>query len=132
MDEFDQLKAALNQPVHEVEPSIVRFMVYLHTFVPEFKSVDVFQHTGMHLIRVFRGVCLEIMSIEKDATFEASALVNPALPNAFSALERVYKIAKGMVKQYGNVRIINAEPCHRPQGDAFVPFLIYYAVTLLL
>ena len=31
MNEFELLEAALKQPVHEVEPSIVRFMVYLHT-----------------------------------------------------------------------------------------------------
>jgi hypothetical protein len=43
----------------------------------------------MHLMRVFRSVCLEIMHKNQDATFEKSVLVNPALPNAFSALERV-------------------------------------------
>jgi hypothetical protein len=48
-------------------------------------------------------------------------LVDPAKPNAFSALERVYKIAKKLVKQYGNVRVFNAEPEHRPQGDVFIP-----------
>lgn len=88
----------------------------------------------MHLMRVFRAVCLESMHKNQDSTFEKSALVNPALPNAFSALERVYVnnisicmhstlniwcrylIAKRLVKSYGNVRIFNAEACHRPKG----------------
>ena len=42
-NEFELLEEAMKEPVHEVEPSVVRFMVYLHTFVPEFKSVDSFQ-----------------------------------------------------------------------------------------
>jgi hypothetical protein len=43
----------------------------------------------MHLMRVFRSVCLEIMHRNGESTFQSSALVDPALPNAFSALERV-------------------------------------------
>ena len=75
----------------------------------------------MHLMRVFRGVCLEIMNRDNETTFQSATLVDPAKPNAFSALERVYKIAKKLVKQYGNVRVFNAEPEHRPQGDVFIP-----------
>jgi hypothetical protein len=71
----------------------------------------------MHLMRVFRGVCLQIMVRDADSTFQSAALVDPVNPNAFSALERVYKIAKRLLKQYGNVRVVNAEPQHRPQGD---------------
>ena len=74
----------------------------------------------MHLMRVFRGVVLRIMAREDDRTFQSAALVDPAKPNAFSALERVYKIAKRLVKQYGNVRVFNAESAHRPLGDVFI------------
>jgi hypothetical protein len=73
----------------------------------------------MHLMRVFRGVCLEMMDRDDDMTFEASTLVDRNKPNAFNALERIYKVAKGLVKQYGDVRIVNAESCNRPQGKAF-------------
>jgi hypothetical protein len=58
-----------------------------------------------------------MMDRDEDATFEASKLVDPTNPNAFSALEHVYKIAKGLVAKYGNVRICNAEFGHRPKGD---------------
>lgn len=77
------------------------------------------KHTCMHVMRVFRGVCLEMMDRDDDKTFEASTLVDPNQPNAFSALERIYKLAKGLVKEYGNVRIVNAESCNRPKGKAF-------------
>jgi hypothetical protein len=77
------------------------------------------QHTCMHLMRVFRGVCLEIMDRDNDTKFEASTLVDPNQPNAFSALERIYKLAKGLVKQYGNVRVVNAEASNRPKGKHF-------------
>jgi hypothetical protein len=73
----------------------------------------------MHLMRVFRGVCLEIIYRDDDKTFKASDLVDPSKPNAFSALERVYKVAKELLKQYGNVRIFNAEKCHRRKGKVF-------------
>lgn len=39
----DLLEEALKDPVHAEEPAIVKFMVYLHAFVPTFKEVDVFQ-----------------------------------------------------------------------------------------
>ena len=71
----------------------------------------------MHLMRVFRGVGLGMMAHDRDVQFEGSKLVDPSTPTtAFSALEQVYKIAKGLLSQYGNVRIYNAEPEHRPKG----------------
>lgn len=73
----------------------------------------------MHLMRPFRGVCLQIMARDGEATFQSAELVDPAKPNAFSAVERVYKIAKKLVKSYGNVRVVNAEAQHRPEGDLF-------------
>lgn len=42
-NEFDILEEALKDSVHAEEPAIVKFMVYLHAFVPTFKDVDVFQ-----------------------------------------------------------------------------------------
>ena len=42
-NDYDLLEEALNDPVHAEEPATVRFMVYLHAFVPTFKDVDVFQ-----------------------------------------------------------------------------------------
>jgi hypothetical protein len=78
----------------------------------------------MHLMRVFRGLCLQIMVRDADRTFQSASLVDPAKPNAFSALERVYKIAKRLVKQYSNVRVFNAESEHRPQGDVFIPSML--------
>ena len=39
----DLLEEALKDPVHAEEPAVVKFMVYLHAFVPTFKDVDVFQ-----------------------------------------------------------------------------------------
>ena len=48
LNEFDLLEAALKDPVHAEEPSIVRFMVYLHAFVPGFKDVDLFQDVLLH------------------------------------------------------------------------------------
>jgi hypothetical protein len=66
---------------------------------------------------------------DADRTFQSAALVDPAKPNAFSALERVYKIAKGLVKSYGNVRVFNAEPEHRPQGYESDPRSAVYINT---
>ncbi len=66
---------------------------------------------------------------DADRTFQSAALVDPAKPNAFSALERVYKIAKGLVMRYGNVRVFNAEPEHLPQGYESDPRSAVYINT---
>lgn len=42
-NDFDLLEEALKDQVHAEEPATVKFMVYLHAFVPTFKNVDVFQ-----------------------------------------------------------------------------------------
>jgi hypothetical protein len=42
-NDFDLMEEALKESVHADEPAIVKFMVYLHAFVPTFKDVDVFQ-----------------------------------------------------------------------------------------
>ena len=71
----------------------------------------------MHLMRVFRSVCLFIVDRDKDAELLSSQLVNPSKINAFSALYKAYHTAKNLVKQYGNVRVYNAEVVHRPKGE---------------
>ncbi len=49
-------------------------------------------------------------------------LVDPRLGNnVFSALHTVYHTAKGLVAQYGNVRVMNAESIHRPAGICILP-----------
>jgi hypothetical protein len=126
---FELLEDALKEPVHKDEPSIIKFLVYLHAFDQDFKDMDIFQHTCMHLMRVFRGVCLEMMDRDGDASFEGSSLVDPSKPNVFSALERVYKIAKGLLKKYGNVRIFNAEASQRPKGHEDDPRSAVYINT---
>ena len=42
-NDYDLLEEALKDAVHAQEPAIVKFMVYLHAFVPTFKNVDEFQ-----------------------------------------------------------------------------------------
>ncbi len=84
----------------------------------------------MQLMRVFRGVCLEMMAQANDVLFAGSKLVDPSTPTAaFCALEEVYKIAKGLLSQYGNVRVYNAEPEHRPEGHKDDPRSAVYINT---
>jgi hypothetical protein len=54
MSDFELLEQALHEPVHAEEPSVVKLMVYLHTFEPEFKMVDAFQVRTLSLF--FRHV----------------------------------------------------------------------------
>lgn len=37
------LEDALKEPVHKEEPSVIKFLVYLHAFEPDFKDMDLFQ-----------------------------------------------------------------------------------------
>jgi hypothetical protein len=47
---LELLEQALHEPVHAEEPSVIKFMVYLYTFEPEFKMVDEFQVRTTSLI----------------------------------------------------------------------------------
>jgi hypothetical protein len=87
----------------------------------------------MHLLRIFRCVCLFVIERRKmnDAelmTF-TDALVNPKKSNAFGALYGVYRTAKDLVKRYGDVRIWNAESRHRPTGHESDPRSAVYVKT---
>ena len=70
-----------------------------------------------------------IMEREVDVEFRYSELVDPAKLNAFSALNKIYWTVKPLVQQYGNVRVYNAEECHRPAGNENDPRSAVYVVT---
>jgi hypothetical protein len=40
---LELLETALKEPVHKEEPSVIKFLVYVHAFHPEFKDMDMFQ-----------------------------------------------------------------------------------------
>ena len=40
---FELMEEALKESVHKEEPSIIKFLVYLHAFDPDFKDMDLFQ-----------------------------------------------------------------------------------------
>ena len=57
------------------------------------------------------------------------ALVNPKNSNSFGSLYSVYRTANDLVKRYGDVRIWNAESCHRPAGHESDPRSAVYVKT---
>jgi hypothetical protein len=87
----------------------------------------------MHLLRIFRCVCLVVIERRNmdDAELMSftDALVNPKNSNSFGALYSVYRTAKDLVKRYGDVRIWNAESCHRPAGHESDPRSAVYVKT---
>ena len=177
INDLHLLAAALQEPASPTEPRIIQFLQYMFEY-EDFKDPDDFQvvvfvasvkneylffvviiwktanefsqHTCMHLLRIFRCVCLleieRLQPTDEQLMALTDALVNPKKSNTFGALYSIYRTAKDLVKKwicdfifdhglpncdyrYGDVRVWNAENRHRPEGHESDPRSAVYVKT---
>ena len=102
VNDMHLLAMALQEPASPTEPKIIQFLTYMYEY-EDLKDPDDFQHTSVHLIRVFRCVCLYVLEhrtmTDEELEKFTDALVNPKKSNAFGALYGVYRTAKDLVKK---------------------------------